>query len=110
MERLFSYGTLRDEKVQHSVFGRTVVGRPDAIVGCRLEPVSIVDKKSIAISGTADHTILIKTGNDADEISGVLFEITEEELALADAYEDAAYVRVRVRLRSGTDAWVYAKA
>jgi len=53
MEQLFSYGTLRDEKVQRAVFGRTVAGRPDAIIGCRLEPVSITDQKSIAISGTA---------------------------------------------------------
>jgi gamma-glutamylcyclotransferase (GGCT)/AIG2-like uncharacterized protein YtfP len=110
VEQLFSYGTLRDEKVQRAVFGRTVAGRPDAIVGCRLEPVTITAGESIAISGTADHTILVKTGNDADEISGVQFEITEQDLARADAYEDAAYVRVRVRLRSGTDAWVYAKA
>jgi len=110
MEQLFSYGTLRDEKVQRAVFGRTVAGRPDAIIGCRLEPVSITDQKSIAISGTANHTILVKTGNDADEISGMVFEITEEDLARADSYEDAAYVRVRVKLRSGRDAWVYAKA
>jgi|SRR5277367_3470552 len=110
MEQLFSYGTLRDEAVQRAVFGRTVDGRPDAIIGCRLEPVSITDAKSVAISGTSNHTILVETGNDADEISGVLFQITEQELARADAYEDAAYVRVRIRLRSGKDAWVYAKA
>src|ERR1700678_468524 len=110
MEQLFSYGTLRDEKVQQSVFGKAVAGRADAIIGYRLEPVTISASESIAISGTANHTILVKTGNDADEISGVLFEISEQDLARADAYEDAAYVRVRVRLRSGTDAWVYAKA
>src|SRR6202041_2318821 len=90
MERLFSYGTLRDEKVQRAVFGRAVTGRPDAIIGCRLEPVTISAGESIAISGTANHTILVKTGNDADEISGVLFEISEQDLARADAYEDAA--------------------
>ena len=31
-ERLFSYGTLRDEAVQRANFGRTLQGSPDAAV------------------------------------------------------------------------------
>jgi len=39
-----------------------------------------------------------------------VFEITEDELASADRYEVADYKRIAVRLKSGTDAWVYVKA
>jgi hypothetical protein len=39
----------------------------------------------------------------------MVFLLTEEELALADAYEDPAYGRIEVRTRSGADAWLYAR-
>jgi gamma-glutamylcyclotransferase (GGCT)/AIG2-like uncharacterized protein YtfP len=107
---LFSYGTLREDEVQRAVFGRGVPGGADAILGHRLLQVIITDPAAIAISGRADHTILEPTGNDGDRIEGVVLEITEAELRLADAYEDAAYKRVQVRLRSGQQAWVYVRA
>ena len=110
MERLFSYGTLQEERVQCDVFGHTVQGVPDAIVGYRLEKFTITDQRAIAISGKADHTILEPTGRDADLIEGSAFELTAEELRRADAYEDAAYKRVQVQLRSGLTAWVYVRA
>ncbi|TKC91861.1 hypothetical protein FAZ69_05060 [Trinickia terrae] len=37
----------------------------------------------------------------------MVFEITPEELEAADRYEVADYQRVRVRPKSGVDAWVY---
>ncbi len=40
----------------------------------------------------------------------MVLEITQAELSLADAYEDAAYKRVQVPLRSGGEAWVYVRA
>ena len=54
--------------------------------------------------------IVVASDNPADEISGKVFEITQAELAAADAYEVSDYKRVLVRLKSGIDAWVYVKA
>ena len=36
-EELFTYGTLQLEEVQLATFGRVLEGRPDALVGYRLE-------------------------------------------------------------------------
>ncbi len=110
MENLFSYGTLRDENVQRAVFNRSLNGVSDAIIGYRLETVTITDSSAIAISGMTVHQILEPTGQDSDQIEGTLFQISDSELQLADAYEDAAYKRVQVRLRSGAQAWVYVRA
>jgi hypothetical protein len=43
-------------------------------------------------------------------VPGALFEISDAELAHADAYEVGAYVRVEARLASGLEAWVYVDA
>jgi hypothetical protein len=40
-------------------------------------------------------------------VIGVVFEATIEELACADAYEDADYRRIQVTLASGREAWLY---
>jgi gamma-glutamylcyclotransferase (GGCT)/AIG2-like uncharacterized protein YtfP len=110
MERLFSYGTLRDEQVQRAVFGHPVEGVGDAITGWRLEPYTVNDPKSVAISGKSTHHILVRTESSGDEIAGTVFDITQDELRRADDYEGAGIDRVRVTLRSGTDVWMYVKA
>lgn len=110
MENLFSYGTLQEEPVQRAVFGQPIYGTRDAIVGYRLEAMTITDPSAIAISGRANHTILEPTGNDRDQIEGTVFALTAAQLAQADAYEDAAYKRIEVWLRSGAAAWVYVRA
>jgi gamma-glutamylcyclotransferase (GGCT)/AIG2-like uncharacterized protein YtfP len=110
IENLFSYGTLREETVQQAVFGRSLGGGADAVLGYRLESVTITDPAAIAISGKTEHLILDHTGRDGDRVEGAVFQITEAELALADTYEDAAYKRVLAPLRSGGQAWVYVRA
>ena len=109
MENLFSYGTLRDESVQHAVFGRSLTGSADAVLGYRLESITITDQAAIAISGKSEHLILEPTGRDSDQVEGMVFQITVAELQLADAYEDAAYRRVLAPLRSSGKAWVYVR-
>jgi gamma-glutamylcyclotransferase (GGCT)/AIG2-like uncharacterized protein YtfP len=110
VHNLFSYGSLRDEEVQRAVFGRTVDTTADAIVGYRMVTLTITDPKAIAISGRSDHRIIEPTGHDDDQVEGAVLPISEDELKRADTYEDAAYKRVSVRLRSGADAWVYVRA
>jgi hypothetical protein len=107
---LFSYGTLQTKAVQLATFGRELDGRRDSLLGYRRSQVKINDRHVAAISGASDHPIAIFTGNPGDSIDGMVFSITEGELAAADGYEVSDYKRVAVRLASGTDAWVYVDA
>ena len=61
-------------------------------------------------SGKTHHPIVAFTGKSEDRVAGAVFEITDAELAHADAYEVAAYVRVKAPLASGAEAWVYVDA
>src|SRR5215212_12141453 len=106
-KRLFSYGTLQTESVQLSTFGRTLDGGPDSLVGYRLRMIQIEDREFVATSGAEYHRNLESTGSTSDVVEGTVFSVTQQELEQADAYEPAGYERVRVKLRSGTDAWVY---
>lgn len=40
-------------------------------------------------------------------VAGIVFEVTDEELAQSDAYEPAGYTRISTVLASGRVAWVY---
>jgi len=109
-EKLFSYGTLQNEAVQLSTFGRKLYGQPDAIVGYKLSQVEITDPEVLAISEQKFHPIVSWTGLESDVVEGTVFNITPEELRQADEYEVDDYVRVSASLRSGGKAWVYVKA
>lgn len=104
---LFSYGTLQQEQVQISTFGRTLYGRPDGIIGYIVTALNITDPEVIQISGRATHPLIRATGNVRHRVPGTVFEITDQELAQADAYEVDAYERVQAPLESGGRAWVY---
>ena len=106
-ELLFSYGTLRQPDVQRATFGREIDGRPDAIVGYHLDYVTITDPHVIATSGSDRHPILKPTDRADAAVEGMVFEISEADLAAADEYEVDDYRRITVPLRSGGDAWVY---
>lgn len=107
---LFSYGTLQLVDVQREVFGRPTPGEPDAVVGHRLGEVVISDPHVIEVSGKAVHPVLITDEAPGVEVTGTVFALTDAQLAAADDYEVDAYRRVRVPLRSGREAWVYALA
>lgn len=107
--RLFSYGTLRQAGVQAALFGRSVPTVADALPGYRLEWLLITDPDVVATSGSDRHPIL-RPGTAADSVDGACLELTDAELARADAYEVDDYARVPVVLASGTRAWVYVAA
>ena len=109
-EKLFSYGTLRYEPVQLATFGRKLKGNPDILAGFNLSMLEIKDKSIIEASGEAAHPIITFTGNQTDQIAGVVFEISSEELKQADEYEVKDYKRISVQLQSGMKAWVYVNA
>ena len=107
VERLFSYGTLQTESVQLSTFGRKLKGSPDALAGYRLQMIQIMDQDFVATSGAEYHRNLEFTGRTSDRVDGTVFSVTQQELEQADAYEPDGYKRMQVKLRSGTEAWVY---
>ena len=106
-ELLFSYGTLRQPDVQRATFRREIDGRPDAIVGYNLDYVTITDPHVIATSGSDRHPILKPTDRADAAVEGMVFEISEADLAAADEYEVDDYRRITVPLRSGGEAWAY---
>jgi len=110
MPLLFSYGTLQQEAVQLSTFGRRLRGEPDELVGFEQSLLEITDPEFVRTSGKSHHAIVLFTGRDGSRVRGTVLELTDDELAAADAYEPAGYTRVPARLASGKDAWVYADA
>jgi hypothetical protein len=107
---LFSYGTLQDKNVQVASFGRELRGRPDAMPGYKQTWLAIQDAQVVATSGKTHHPIVEPSANPADEVAGVVFEISAQELAAADKYEVCDYKRILVALKSGARAWVYVRA
>jgi hypothetical protein len=108
MPLLFSYGTLQRPDVQLATFGRLLQGHADELVGFEQSLLKIEDPEFVAASGRSHHAIVKFTGDDASRIPGMVFDVSESELARADAYEPGGYTRISARLGSGRDAWVYA--
>ena len=108
MPLLFSYGTLQQDVVQMSTFGRLLRGQPDELPGFEQAVLKIEDPEFVATSGKAHHAIVRFNGRNESRVSGTVFEVTDRELASADQYEPAGYQRISVTLASGRQAWVYA--
>lgn len=110
MPNLFSYGTLQYEAVQLSTFGRLLKGSVDALPGYKIVPLQIKDETVIALSGEETHKIVVPSDQPGDSVPGMVFEVTEEELRHADAYEVDDYERQLLTMASGIKAWVYVEA
>src|SRR5262245_42703618 len=108
MPLLFSYGTLQEEHVQISTFGRRLQGYRDELSGYETALIPIADPKLAAATGRTHHANLVFNGRPDSRVSGTVFVVTDRELESADEYEDrAAYKRIAVTLISGKPAWVY---
>ena len=109
MPLLFSYGTLKDEKVQLATFGRRLTGQHDELLGFEPSLVKIDDPQVAAATGRTHHANVIFNGLTESRVPGMVFEITDTELDNVDEYERAFfYERVVATLASGKHAWVYA--
>ncbi len=101
MARLFSYGSLQQPAVQLQVLGRSPTGAADEIVGF---------ERSLIRRGAKELSNVIRTGRADSRVAGTVFEISDEELAVVDAYEARdSYVRTAAALASGGEAWMYAE-
>ena len=108
MPLLFSYGTLQENTVQMSLFGRLLRGQPDELIGFEPSLVKIRDGQLAEAGGQTHHANVTFNGSSDSRVSGTVFEIADEELAAADKYEQTAdYTRIRAPLASGKHAWLY---
>ncbi|MDQ6831368.1 MAG: gamma-glutamylcyclotransferase [Gemmatimonadota bacterium] len=110
MPDLFSYGRLQQAAVQLSTFGRLLLGQPDELVGFEQSLLEIADPEFVLASGKSHHAIVKFNGRNDSRVPGSVLEMSDEELASADAYEPAGYTRIPATLASGKAAWVYADA
>lgn len=102
MNRVFTYGTLQNPKIQLELFGRLLKGSQDKLKGFKKEQILISEQT---------YPILTPVQNKIQAIvEGVCYEMTEEDLVNCDAYEGIEYKRIKVTLNSGTKAWVYIAA
>jgi len=106
-ETLFSYGTLQRNDVQLKLFGRLLDGTRDILQNYKLAPFEIKDEAFLAKGEDKNQLTLIRSNNEADLIEGTVFAVSPAELIAADKYEPDNYRRVKVPLRSGTEAWIY---
>jgi gamma-glutamylcyclotransferase (GGCT)/AIG2-like uncharacterized protein YtfP len=108
---LFSYGTLQQDAVQLETFGRMLRGQTDELVGFEASLVAIHDAYVVATSGKTHHPNVTSNGRTDSRVSGMVFEITDAELAAADHYEQlGGYTRITATLASGKQAWLYVHA
>ena len=108
MRLLFSYGTLQHTDVQLATFGRPLRGEADALPGFELARVKIEGDVLPTIVGGTHHANVVPSERSDSRVNGTVFEVTDEELAAADAFEaPARYQRISVTLASGKQAFVY---
>ena len=111
MALLFSYGTLQQEDVQLSTFGRKLDGEKDLLVGYEPSLVRIADPAVAERLKRTHHDNVKATGDDWSTVQGTVFDVTDEEIARADAFEaQYNYKRIHVPLASGKEAWCYVHA
>lgn len=106
-EFLFSYGTLQKESVQLKLFGRLLNGTKDILKGYKLSSIEITDESFLANGEGKIQRTLIPTNHIDDLVEGTVFEISREELHLADQYEPENYRRIKVVIQSCKEAWIY---
>jgi gamma-glutamylcyclotransferase (GGCT)/AIG2-like uncharacterized protein YtfP len=111
MPLIFSYGSLQEEAVQLSVYGRVLHGEADAMVGWVCTLIEVPKWHKAASSGTTHYANVARSPKAESRVAGTVLDLTDAELISSDGYErDAEYVRVMITLASGRDAWVYVSA
>ncbi len=96
-QNLFSYGSLQQEEVQKTILGRTLKGKSALLKGYRISEKKIYGK----------YPLIERSPQPTDSVEGTVFKVSNFELYEIDHYESEAYQRVRVKLGSGINAWVY---
>lgn len=95
-EELFIYGTLIEPDIQNKVIGRTIEGSSDILEGYKRTTIRIFD---------TDYPDIVQ--EPGRHVSGLVIDVSPEELILIDGYETEWYKRKKVVLKSKKNAWVY---
>ncbi|MCJ7932422.1 MAG: gamma-glutamylcyclotransferase [Chryseobacterium sp.] len=74
--------------------------------GYQLRMIEITDPEVLRKSGQQYHPVLAFSGDTGDEVEGMLFEVTEEEILQADAYELEDYKRIETTFKSGKKGFI----
>ncbi len=96
MEKLFTYGSLQLSHIQEKLFNRILSGTSDTL--------SNYEKGTIEVEGKTFNTANAKPGSS---INGTVYNLEQHELERADRYEGKAYTRIKVKLLSGIECWLY---
>jgi gamma-glutamylcyclotransferase (GGCT)/AIG2-like uncharacterized protein YtfP len=99
MQKLFSYGSLQNTDIQMRLFGRELIGYSDVLHDYEMTAINIDGEGYSAAEPKAD-----------EKISGTVYELSSAELERADEYEGKSYYRIKVKLQSGTESWVYLRS
>ncbi len=97
-QNIFTYGTLRDSDVQKKLFNRVLNGSSDVL--------NNYVKYLITIDNESFYCIKQEEGM---RVEGMVYQLSNDELLIADDYEGDEYVRINVALQSGLNSWVYVK-
>ena len=106
-ENLFTYGTLQKEETQLRLFGRTLNGIADILEGYKVTSANIFDQNFLATGEGRVQKTLVPTGVCGDFVEGIVYEVSEDELVLAEKNEPRNYMKMKVILKSGNDAWIF---
>lgn len=87
--------------MQIGLFGRHPEGEADELVGFVSSMIDVDGGR---------HPIVEFNGKQECRVGGTVFDLTEDEITRADAYEPEPYRRISTKLASGKKAWVYARA
>ena len=101
MPHLFFYGTIQLPWVQLSSFNRLLTGTADTLPNYTLGSLEITDPQVLDISNK-QHPIAIPSAEDC--ITGIVFELTEQELQVY-LYE-VDYNRAEVTLTFEIQTWI----
>lgn len=98
MERLFVYGSLKSNEIQKELLGRELIGLTDSLSNYHFSNIDIEGDQ-----------YLIAEPKDGELIDGIVYEVSTQELEGIDRYEGREYKRVKVRLDSNLEAWIYVR-
>lgn len=82
--KLFSYGTLQLADVQRALWGEAKRGRVARLIDYQL--------------GSYPSNILYIEKKFGESVAGKIYELTEEQMEVTDAYEGKAYTRETVNI------------
>ena len=106
-ENLFTYGTLQKEETQLRLFGRTLNGVADILEDYTVSSIKAFDATFFATDVDKIQNTLVPTGVCGDFVEGVVYEISAEELRLVETHQPRNFRRMKVKLKSGNEAWIF---